>query len=99
MILDLRTTPSLRLNAGPTRWDTEMAERIQRHTARIQPQEQRERAVALQLRTKLDGPAHKLAALLGTTVEETQRRLRAGYVLLAHDAEFNATFHRLRSAL
>lgn len=100
MIRDHRSPAAiLRHPAGPTRWDTEMSERIQRHTAHIQPQEQRDRTVALLLRTKIDGPASKLAALLGTTVEEAQRRLRAGYVLLSHDDEFNRLFHRLRSAL
>jgi hypothetical protein len=94
-----RPTAILRHPAGPTRWDTEMAERIQRHTAHIPPGEQRDRTVALLLRAKLDGPAHKLAAILGTTAEEIQRRLRAGYVLLIHDPAFHATFHRLRSAL
>jgi hypothetical protein len=86
--------------AGPTQWDrdtlTRITNRVRSHGG--SPEEQ-ERLIALASRAKLDGDHAKLADLLGLTLDEFNRRLRAGYVLLAHDPQFHRRFHHIRSLI
>ena len=85
--------------AGPTTWDRETATRARAHVDRHATGADAEQLLLLCLRAKVDGPATKLAALLGTHAVDAPADLRAAYLRLRDDTAFNHLFHLVRSSL
>jgi len=89
----------LRHPAGPTQWDRETNQRIRDRIARHTTGEDAAQLHLLILRAKVDGPATKLAGLLGTSPATAAADLSAAYHRLREDTTFNRLFHLIRSAL
>lgn len=89
----------LRHPAAPTQWERDTAARIQERVSRHATGPDASQLRLLTLRAKIDGPATKLAALLGTVPADAATDLQAAYQRLREDTGFNRLFHLIRAAL
>jgi hypothetical protein len=85
--------------AAPTTWDRDTNQRVADRVARHTTGEDATPLRLLVLRSKIDGPASKLALLLGTDATTAAADLQAAYQRLRDDAGFNRLFHLIRGSL
>jgi hypothetical protein len=85
--------------AAPTTWDRETNQRIADRVARHTTGEDAAQLRLLVLRSKIDGPATKLALLLGTAPATAAADLQSAYHRLREDNGFNRLFHLIRGSL